>query len=304
MNFGFVRLDPNLVNGPTMTMLVVDFVIVFAVLVLVRAIYSAASGVSMSEEVASKDNFAVGISLAGATAGIGIMLTGVASGGFAATFNAEVRGMIAYAAIGLVLMWLTRIVFDRVALPRLSVREEVEQGNIGVAVVEAGNLLATAIMVRAVMVWSEDALVPGMIAVLTGWVVSQIILTLTAYYRILLFRSRNDGARFDETVQGGNLALALRFVGFQIGVALAVTAATGLTPYQPGVSPIMQAAGWGLVSLVMAVILIALALLAERFVLRGIDVSDEVDGQRNIGVALIEVAVYVALGLLLMTHLT
>lgn len=304
MNLGFLKVDPSILAGQTLAMLVVDFIIVFAVLLLVRVLYGVVSGVKITEEIAGRDNHAVGISLAGATAGIAIMLTGVMSGGFAATITTEVREMIAYAATGLVLMWLTRIIFDKVSMPKISVRGEVSGGNIAVAIVEAGNILATAIMVRAVMVWSEDALIPGLIAVIMGYVASQIILTLTAFYRTLIFRMRNDGARFHDAVQEGNTAVALRFVGFQLGVAFAVTAASGLAPYTAGESVAAQAINWGILSVIAAVVLIVLALIAERFVLRGIDLSEEVDRQRNIGVALMEVAVYVAIGLLLTTQVT
>ena len=211
--------------------------------------------------------------------------------------------MSSYGILGLALMWLTRLIFDRVALPRLSVRALVGDGNTAVATVEAGNLLATAIMVRAVMVWSDDALIPGLIAVIVGYVASQIILTVTAYYRIWRYKMRNSGGRFSDAVADGNLAVALRFVGFQIGVALAVTAAGGLAPYAPGGDPVMQAVLWGVVSIGAAVVLVVLTVIAEFAVLTGLDLSEEVDRQRNIGVALVEVAVYLAIGLLLLNHL-
>lgn len=296
-------MDFNLLTGQMAGMMVMDFAIVFAVLLLVRVIYGVASGVDTLHEIAVKDNFAIGISLAGATAGIAIMLTGVVSGDLALSYGAEAGAMAAYGALGLVLMWLTRLIFDRVSLPALSVKAEVGGGNVAVAVVEAGNVVATAIMVRAVMVWADDTLLPGLVAVLLGYVASQIILTITAYYRIWLFRLRNKGARFDDGVKSGNMALALRFVGFQVGVALAVTAASGLASYVPGADALSQALEWGAVSLAAAVVLIVLTLLAELCVLTGLDLSEEVDRQRNLGVAMVEVAVYLAIGLLLLNLL-
>ncbi len=296
-------MELELLTGRTIGMLAMDFALVFAVLLLVRVLYGVASGVDTLHEISVKDNFAVGISLAGATAAIGIMLTGVVSGEFAFSYAMELAAMSSYGVLGLALMWLTRLIFDRVALPNLSVRTEIGNGNIAVATVEAGNLLATAIMVRAVMIWSDDALIPGLIAVVVGYVGSQIILTVTAYYRIWLYRLRNPGERFSAAVQSGNLAVALRFVGFQIGVALAVAAAGGLAPYAPDGNPVMQAVVWGGVSIGVAVVLVILTLIAEFAVLTGLDLSEEVDRQRNIGVALVEVAVYLAIGLLLLNHL-
>ena len=56
---------------------------------------------------------------------------------------------------------------------------------------------------------------------------------------------------------------------------------------------------WHAFSLALAAALAVLGLIAERFVLAGIDVSEEVDRQQNIGVATTEVAIYIAIGLLM-----
>lgn len=286
-------------SGQTLVMLALGFVIVFAVLLSVRMLYGAAVGVDTTKELAGKDNFAFGIGLAGMTLGIAIMLTGVAEGGYASSIGEEVSVLVVYAVLGLALMWLTRLIFDRVSIPAFSVKQEIRNGNVAIATVEAGNVLATAVMVRAVIQWSDGALTAALIAVVAGYVVSQVILTLTTYYRVRLFAARNPGRRFQNVVQEGNVALALRFAGFQMGVALAVAAAARVVEYDPAGDPITQALIWGAGSAILAVILVVLSLLAERFVLRRIDVSEEVDRQSNIGVALTEVAVYVAIGLLL-----
>ena len=287
-------------TGQALGMLILDLVIVFAVLLCARVLYGLVAGIDVTEEMAGKNNHAVGISLAGATAGIGIMLSGVVTGTFSSTFGAEALSMVVYAAVGLVLMWLTRLIFDKISLPSFSVKDEIARGNNAVAIVDAGNMVATAVMVRAVMNWSEGALSSGLMAVAVGYVATQIILTLTTVYRVKLFRLRNrEGAGFQDVVRAGNMAVAMRFVGFQVGVALAVTAASGVAVFQAGGDPIVQGLTWGGVSIVMAVILAVLALIAERSVLAKIDVAEEVDRQQNIGVALMEVGVYVAIGLIL-----
>jgi uncharacterized membrane protein YjfL (UPF0719 family) len=292
-------IDTTLLTGQALGMLAMGFVIVFAILVTVRLLYGVVAGVNTTEELATRDNFAFGISLAGATIGIAIMLTGVASGGVAASFVEEAAVLITYSIAGLFMMWLTRLVFDRISISTYSIRAEIHDGNIAVAIVDAGNIIATAIMVRAVMQWSDGALAPALTAVAVGYVVSQVILTATTAYRVWLFRRRNAGESFQQAVKGGNVAVALRFVGFQIGVALAVTAASQLVIYEAAGNPVTQALVWGAFSVGMAVALVALTALAERFVLARIDVSEEVDRQQNIGVGLTEVAVYVAIGLLL-----
>ncbi|MDP6705484.1 MAG: DUF350 domain-containing protein [Alphaproteobacteria bacterium] len=292
-------MDIQFFDGRVATMLVMDFAIIFAVLLSVRFLYGLVVGVSATHELAQKDNFAFGISLTGATAGVAIMLSGVATGGFAGSFGGEALNMVVFSLVGLALMWLTRLIFDLIALPGLSIKDEIAKGNAAVAVVDAGNLIATAVMVRAIIIWADDALGAGLAAVVGGYVASQIILTLTAYYRVQVYRVRNAGNAFQAAIQGGNLALALRFIGFQIGVAFAVTAASSLAVYDAIANPIVQAAFWGLVSLVLAVALAVLGLVAERCVLAGVNVSEEVDRQQNVGVATTEVAVYIAIGLLM-----
>ena len=285
-------------SGPTLVMLALGVVIVFAVLFGVRLLYGAAVGLGTTSELAGKDNFAFGIGLAGMTLGVAIVLAGVAEGGYAASIGEEVSVLVVYAAVGLGLMWLTRLIFDRVSIPAFSVRAEIRGGNVPIAIVEAGNVIATAVMVNAVLRWSEGSLAAALVAVVAGYAVTQAILTATACYRVWLFGLRNPGRRFQNVVQEGNTALALRFAGFQMGVALAVTAAARLVAYDPAGDPIVQALIWGACSVVLAAVLIVLSLLAERFVLHGIDVSQEVDREHNIGVALTEVAVYAGIGLL------
>ena len=199
-------------TGQALGMLILDFVIVFAVLLCARVLYGLVAGIDVTEEMAGKNNHAVGISLAGATAGIGIMLSGVVTGTFSSTLGTEALSMVVYAAVGLVLMWLTRLIFDKVSLPSFSVKDEIARGNNAVAIVDAGNMVATAVMVRAVMNWSEGTLSSGLIAVAVGYVATQIILTLTTVYRVKLFRMRNrEGAGFQDVVRarqhGGRDAL-------------------------------------------------------------------------------------------------
>ena len=285
-------------SGQTLAMLALGLAIVFAVLLSVRMLYGAAAGLDTASEIADKNNFAFGIGLAGMTLGVAIMLSGVAEGDFAASIAEEVSGLVIYAVLGLALMWLTRLIFDRLSIPAFSVKAEIRNGNVPIAIVEAGNVLATAVMVRAVMQWSEGSLTAALIAVVAGYAVTQAILTATTWYRVWLFARRNAGKRFQDVVQQGNTALALRFAGFQIGVALAVTAAAQVVEYDPGGEPLVQALIWGACSAILAAALVLLSLLAERFVLRRIDVSEEVDRQSNIGVALTEVAVYAGIGLL------
>ena len=58
-------------------------------------------------------------------------------------------------------------------------------------------------------------------------------------------------------------------------------------------------ATWLVWAIVLSAALLVLSMLAQRAVLRGIDVVEEVDQQRNVGVAAIEAAVFLGIGLVI-----
>lgn len=278
---------------------VVDLAIVMAVLFAIRPIFAWMSGVKGTSELADKDNFAFGIALGGATAAVAIMLSGVTSGEFAPTIGMEITAMLVFAAIGIVLMICTRLAIDKLTLGTFDVKQEIRAGNRAVAVVDAGNMIATAIVIRAIMEASPNDIMSAVGIVAGGFLVSQVLLMLSARYRIWLYAKRNKGLSFNDAIKDGNLALGLRFAGFQIAVALAVTAGAGVAMSQGTDGIIEQLLVWGALALGMTVVLIGLSIIAERCVLAGVNVSEEVDSQRNIGVAMVETSVYTGIGLLL-----
>ncbi len=103
---------------------------------------------------------------------------------------------------------------------------------------------------------------------------------------------------FREAVADGNTALAVRFAGFLLGMALAATAASGIQAYDPAGSPVLQALDWTFYAALAMIGAGVLTWVAEKAVLRGIDVSREVDRERNVGVGLVEAAIYAAIGLM------
>ena len=56
---------------------------------------------------------------------------------------------------------------------------------------------------------------------------------------------------------------------------------------------------WGAASVVFVILLSILAILSRHIILRGINVVEEVDKQGNVGIGLIEAAIYIIYGLLL-----
>ncbi|MCF6235951.1 MAG: DUF350 domain-containing protein [Gammaproteobacteria bacterium] len=273
-----------------------DFIVVVAMLAGVKLMMGLVA--SVSNEQSRQANPALGIAKAGAIIAIAIMLMGVLSGDISTSLLDELILILVYGVSGIFLMWLTRIVFDRISLPHISIQSEIMKGNIAAGLVDAGNMIATAIIIRAVMTWVDGSALSDIFMVLGGFLLSQILLLLATLYRSKLFVSRHPGGSIHQEIEKNNIALALRFSGYRIGVALAVTAASGMVAYIED-SLTIQAVLWFVVACIMFLLLTGAAAITRKVVLAGVDVALEVDKQKNVAVGAIEAAIYLAIGFLL-----
>jgi len=116
-------------------------------------------------------------------------------------------------------------------------------------------------------------------------------------YRIKLFNASNKQS-FQDSIRGGNLAVAWRFTGFRIVVALAITAASGLVPPMNGefIQPMLL---WIVVSLAMLVLVSILSIIADKVILSGIDIRDEVDSQSNVAIGVVQCVIVISIGLII-----
>ena len=280
----------------SITYYAIDLVIVLAVIAGLRLFSGLVSNASLNEILSVHDNHAVGISLAGMLVAVSIMLMGAVSGEAGSSLAQEAFLMLAYGLFGVVLMWVTRILFDHLTLPRIAVHDEIIKGNIAAGTVDAGNLIATAIIVRAIMVWVDSGSWDGLIVVAAGYVISQAFLYLATLYRIRVYRRRHNGESLQKDLASGNVALALRFSGHRIGVALAITVASGLVTFNP--EDILTSLGvWAGVALAMFLIQTLLSIAARHILLPGVDVGEEIRRDRNLAVGILEAAIYIAIGL-------
>jgi len=276
----------------------VDLLIIVVILAGMRKLSGAIGNVSSHDELTQKDNHAFGISIAGAALALAIMLMGVVAGDVGMNPANEAMLMIGYGGLGLLLMWLTRKIFDHISLPNISIHKQIMQGNVAAAIVDAGNMIATAIILRAVMIWVDSNSWIGLFLVIVGFIISQILLLVATLYRRYVYARRHGGNGVQNEIENGNTALALRFSGHRIGVALAVTAASGVVIYDAE-SIVAHISVWAGVAVIMMTALTLIAFLTRKAVLPHVDIAEEVDRQRNVAVGSIEAAVYIAVGFLL-----
>jgi len=279
--------------------LIINLAIAVVILAGVKFISAMISNVDATKELSKKDNHAFGISIAGVALGVSIMMTGVMSGEASQNYKVEFILVTAYGILGVFLMSLTRLIFDKVSMPHFSIKDEVAKGNVAAAIIDAGNVVATAVIIRAVMIWMEGDTLSGMMFVLAGYVLSQAILSLVSLYRVKSFNAHHKSS-LHEVIVDGNVATAWRFSGFRIGVALAITAASGMVPYSTD-NLVQIGILWLVISIIMMIVMFLIVEITDKVILSGIDVREEVDNQKNTGIAAIQFAVTISVGIIIAT---
>lgn len=276
----------------------VDFIIAVGLLSAMRILAGLVSNVSATAEIAQNDNKAFGISLAGAMLAVSIMLMGVVSGDAGYSLANEAFTVILFGLIGIVLMWVTRIVFDRVSFPHLSIHQQIMNGNMAASIIDACNMIATAIIIKGAMIWVDGGLKVAVMAVIASFIASQVMMSLATLYRVKIFEKRHQGSKLHTAIEENNIALALRFSAYRLGIAIAVSAAFTAVEY---ISDAFMTVFmlWFAVALALFVLLTLVAIVIRHGVLRGVNVGEEVGQQGNIAVGAIEGSIYIVVGLLL-----
>lgn len=278
--------------------LVIDLTIAIALLGAMRFVSGLSAKVNTADELAKEDNFAFGVSLAGSIAALGIVLTGAITGENAQSFLMEFIGMSAYGIYGLILIKIGRIIHDRVALHHIDKTALIKEQNLTIGLVDAAGAIATAIIIRAVLLWVDGLDINTFIAITSGFLVAQTMLVLVTRLRERQYAKNNQQDCLQEALSKGQLALALRYSGQMISTALAVTAASHFLTYSPD-TLVENLLGWLVFGLLMTLLVALLTSIAKRIVLLGINLVEEVDQQHNVGVASIEMAISISIALIL-----
>ena len=289
------------ITGLNMNLLVflaIDLTIAILLLGAMRFVSGLSAKVNTTDELAKEDNFAFGVSLAGSLAALGIVLTGAITGENAESFIMEFIGMSAYGIYGLILIKIGRIIHDKVALQHINKTALIKEKNLTIGLIDAAGAIATAIIIRAVLLWVDGLDINTFIAITCGFVVAQTMLVLVTRLRERQYAKNNQNDCLQEALAKGQLALALRYSGQMISTALAVTAASHFLTYSPD-TLIENLLGWLVFGIVMTILVALLTAVAKRIVLIGINLVEEVDQQHNVGVASIEMTISISIALIL-----
>lgn len=285
-------------NSELLIYLAIDISIAIILLSTMKFVAGLSAKVNATEELAKQDNFAFGISVAGSIAALGIVLTGAITGENAESFRMEIIGMFSYGLLGLVLIKVGRFIHDRLALQHIDKTAQIKERNITVGLVDAAGAIATAIVIRAVLIWVHGMTIHTVVAIVSGFAVSQLMLVLVTRIKEKQYANANQDDCMQEAFANGQVALAIRYSGQVISTALAVTAASYFLVYSPDTLAI-SLVGWFAFSVVMTLLVSLLTLIAKKLILWGINLTEEVDQQHNIGVASVEMAISISIALIL-----
>ncbi len=285
-------------NLELLIFLAIDITIAIILLGAMRFISGLSAKVNSTDELAKEDNFAFGISVAGSVAALGIVLTGAISGENADSYLGEIIGMGSYGIFGLILIKVGRVFHDRFALNQIDKNAQIKARNITVGIVDAAGAIATAIVIRAVLLWVYGLDINTFVAITAGFIVSQAMLVLVTRIKERQYAANNQNDCMQNAFAEGQIALAIRYAGQVISTALAVTAASHFLTYSPE-TLMINLVGWLVFGIVMTLLVALLTSIAKRLVLMGINLVEEVDQQHNIGVACVEMAISISIALIL-----
>ena len=278
--------------------LLINLTIIIALFTALRLFSGKIAHINATAELLTKDNPAFGISLSGTVFAVAVMLSGTIYSMPGQTVEDSAISVGLYGVVGIVLMALARLIFDKITLRELSLRDEIVNGNKAVAIADAANVLAAALIIRTVMMWVPVNTIESIYAVLAAFAISQFILTASTIIRMKIFSAAHKERDIQKELKDGNIALALRFAGKKIGTAFAISIAAEIVVYEIYQLPAVLTA-WFFVSIVAILALKLLYFIAEKIILFRVDTNHEVLTQRNIAVGALQAVLYIAMGMLL-----
>lgn len=278
--------------------LVIDIVLILGLLLVMKWLAGVRKANSVTDELGVKDNIAFGISTAGGMLSLCIVLASVVGRHVGHGYQAAAVGMLTFGVIGIILVRFGRYVHDKVVLNRLDTEQLIAERSVSVALVDASSVIASAIILRSVMLWVDGSDMNAIIAIVSGYTVVLLILLMITRLYEMRYSLDNQTGSFQRALKKGQLALAVEHSGNLLGSALIVASAADLLTYNPA-GYVSNVTGWIVVSVVLAGALFVLVTLSKRVLLAGLNYQIEVHQQHNVGVACLELTLSVGIALVI-----
>jgi len=282
-----------------------DALVLLAILFIGRAFYGLtaraklkAGGwgrVKLEEEIAGKDNIALGVALGGYLLGLAIATSASILGPGASWEKALMIGAVGLASM--LLMRLSLLINDKLILSRFhNLSEIVNEQNAGVAFVEAGGCIATGLMICGVMSTKADNVADKLQYGAIYWIAGQVILVACAR----AFRPISGFDVDSEIESHHNAAAGLSFGGFLVAIGLIVQAALdgASTDILPEFATIAVFAIVGLLLLAFGKRALARVLMPAS------PISKEIQQDKNLGAGALSAAGFICIAVVFAASIT
>lgn len=275
-----------------------NFILLMVLFSSMRLFTGVVSGVSFNREILKRNNPAFGISISGISLAMCIMLSGVLNIKPTASIEEATLVTLGYGLVGIALMVAARVLFDDISLPHTSLKRKVSQGNIAAGILDAGNVVTTALIIRVIMVWITDTSWESFLILFSAFIISQAVLSAYTYLQKYAHKYKERGKFESQIMERSNTALAIRFTGKRIGAAFSIMAASHVLPYELEAAA-TQLLLWAVLSILMLVIMAISAFICEKIVLYKININHEILNRGNIAVGCMQAAIYISFGFLI-----
>ncbi len=267
------------------------------VLVIGKLLQDFVTPYKINDQLRTKDNVALGLSITGYYLGIVIVFVGavyqdftpiVADGlGFTTDYWQDVLEVFITSLVGIVVLNVARIVVDRLVLHRFSTeRKIIDDQNVGTGAVEAGVYIAAALVIAGSV--SGEGGGPE-----TSFAFAGLGLAVLVLYT--LFYELTTSFNIHEQIDKNNTAVGVALAGNLVAIGIVVLKAVfgDFVSWEEALAGFITFAAFGFG------LLLAMRLVVDFVMFPRVKVADELAIDRNLGVALIESAVVVSASLIL-----
>ncbi len=269
--------------------------LVFAIVFLwiAKKAFDLATPFSVDVQLTEKDNTAVGILMTGFLLGVTAIICGVFIGEEPETpslaiFIEEIIPVTIYGGIGIVLLFLSGIINDKIILREFSNRKEIiESHNSAVAVVMAATYIGSGLVIAGGICGSIDIL-----SLLAAFTIGQVVLVIFA----IIYQRTTSYDDQKELGENKNVAAGIAFGGNLLAYSLIL---------MKGVSMDASVEEWtwpdrllNITYYVLAgcVLLVLTRIVNDRLFLPKARISKEIVNDRNLNAGFMEAALALAMG--------
>ncbi len=285
----------------TVAALVASLSLALIVAFTIRQITAKRSQSSIKAELAQKDNFAMGISYAA------WLFTSVVVIGYTVDRIPEKHTLSEMSDLLLPLLWvftsfafihIGRVIHAHFIINRFNEDKAILQKNVCAALVESGAIISNGVIVVALYQWLSPDSVYDYILMFIAFLFCQVVLTLQSRWHEYTFAKANQGERLQRSFKFDNTAIGLRYASRTVAGSFALYAGLNLATYNPNLF-IDNFFSLAINCITLLIMHLGLCTLFTRIALPRINAENEIDQQDNVGIACIELAINLSLGLLL-----